>query len=205
MPTALKRSGCQPSTPPVLSDPLRRRAGTVAALLLSLLAFVPASAAESGFHRDRTPLSAKVTGSGSGSAQSALQGSATSGAAVHMLFGLALVLALIYVLYRLLKRSAGKQQKSSGTIQGDDWMSVVASTPLAPSRSIHLVRVGEEIVLVGSAEQGVTPIRVYSADEARDLRIEPRDLPVLGSPIVESDRPSFRAALLESLRRMTAR
>jgi flagellar protein FliO/FliZ len=84
-------------------------------------------------------------------------------------------------------------------------MSVIASTPLAPGRSVHLIRVGEEIVLIGSGEQSVTPIRVYSAEEARQLRIEPREpLALDAGPPVDAP-PSFLAALLESLRRMTAR
>ncbi|HEY3612586.1 MAG TPA: flagellar biosynthetic protein FliO [Gaiellales bacterium] len=166
---------------------------------------MPASAAKTGFQRDDTPLSAKVTSGGGGNAGGAIASGATGGAAVHMLLGLGLVLALIYVLYRVLKRTAGKREP---TIRGDDWMSIIASTPLAPSRSLHLVRVGEEIVLVGSAEHGVTPLRVYSADEARELRVEPREpLALAGAPAGADGgaRPGFLAALVESLRRMTAR
>ena len=45
---------------------------------------------------------------------------------------------------------------------------------LAPNRALHLVRVGDELVLVGSAEHTVTPVRVYSAEESAALsaRIE---------------------------------
>ena len=43
----------------------------------------------------------------------------------------------------------------------------VASLPLGPNRSVHLVRVGDELVLLGAAEKGVTPIRTYTEDEAR--------------------------------------
>ena len=39
--------------------------------------------------------------------------------------------------------------------------------PLGPNRSLHLVRAGNELVLVGVAEHGVTPIRTYTEDEAR--------------------------------------
>lgn len=183
------------------SGRLRPRAGLVLAPLLAFLVFVPTSAAASGFRRDHTPLPADVTGSGS-SGQAAVHSSGTSGAAVHMLLGLAVVLALIYALYRLLKRSSNKNEK---TVRGDGWMSVISSTPLAQSRSVHLIRVGEEIVLVGSAEQGVTPIRVYSAEEARRLRIEPGELLALGGGSTGGAWPGFLATLLESLRRMTAR
>ena len=187
----------------MLRHRLRLRAAITAAPLLPLLAFVPASAADTGFQRDSTPLSAKVTGSGAGGGgASALAGSATGGAALHMLLGLGFVLALIYALYRLLKRNADKKEP---TIRGDDWMSILASTSLAPTRSLHLIRVGEEIVLVGSAEQGVTPLRVYSAEEARELHIEPREPLALVAGTADDARPGFGAALLEALRRMTAR
>jgi flagellar protein FliO/FliZ len=38
--------------------------------------------------------------------------------------------------------------------------------PLGPGRSVHLIRAGRELVLVGSAEQGVVPIRTYTEAEA---------------------------------------
>jgi flagellar protein FliO/FliZ len=40
---------------------------------------------------------------------------------------------------------------------------------LGPNRALHLVRAGRELVLVGVAEHGVTPIRTYTEDEAIDL------------------------------------
>jgi flagellar protein FliO/FliZ len=182
------------------------RRGLLTALVLSLLVLVPAtvaSGADTGFQRDKTPLPAAITGTGGGG-KSASHDVATSGAAVHMLFGLALVLGLIYGLYRLLKKSSDKNEKKR-TVRGDGWMSVIASTPLAPGRSVHLIRVGEEIVLVGSGEQGVSRIRVYTAEEARQLRVEPREPLALDAAPAGEATPTFLSALLESLRRMTAR
>jgi flagellar protein FliO/FliZ len=34
---------------------------------------------------------------------------------------------------------------------------------------VHLIRAGRELVLVGSAEHGIVPIRTYTEDEARSL------------------------------------
>jgi flagellar protein FliO/FliZ len=48
-------------------------------------------------------------------------------------------------------------------------LSTEASMPLGPNRSVHLIRAGRELVLVGSAEHGIVPIRTYTEDEARDL------------------------------------
>jgi flagellar protein FliO/FliZ len=41
--------------------------------------------------------------------------------------------------------------------------------PLGPGRSVHLIRAGRELVLVGSAEHGIVPIRTYTEDEAQAL------------------------------------
>jgi flagellar biosynthetic protein FliO len=119
-----------------------------------------------------------------------------------MLFGLAIVLAVIYGLYRLLKRSAAKNDKG---IRAHGGMTVVASTPLAQSRALHLVQVGDELVLVGSSEQGVTPIRVYDAAETRRLGLETRDgfQPLANGG--SSNGMGFGPALVETLKRKTAR
>lgn len=127
-------------------------------------------------------------------------GSGTGNAALHMLLGLAIVCAIIFALYKLLRRSAAKSGK---IVRDDGWIQVVSSTPLAPSRSLHLVRVGDEIVLIGSSEQGVTPIRVYAPDEAARLGVDAAPSPAAGRR--PSAGTSFGTALLESLKRMTAR
>lgn len=170
-------------------------------LVLAACAPVTASAAP-GFQRDRTPLPAGVTGAGAATTQAAVQsgGSGSGGAAIRMLLGLAIVLAIIYVLYRVLKRSADKNDRS---IRAHGEMNVIATTPLAQSRALHLVRVGEELVLVGSSEQGVTPIRVYDADDVRRLGFDPHELPTI-TPTGNGGM-GFGNALLETLRKKTAR
>ena len=45
-----------------------------------------------------------------------------------------------------------------------------AVVPLGPNRSLHLVRAGRELVLLGVAEHGVTPIRSYTEEEAASRR-----------------------------------
>ncbi len=45
-------------------------------------------------------------------------------------------------------------------------LETIATLNLGPNRSLHLVRVGGEIVLLGAAEHQVTPIRRYSEAEA---------------------------------------
>jgi flagellar biogenesis protein FliO len=179
--------------------PNRRLTLTFACAVAAIL--TPAAQAGS-FHRDRTPLPSDVTGA-SGARAAAHVAAGTGGAAVHMLLGLAVVVALIFGIYKLLRRSADKNDK---TVKDDGFIRVVSSTPLAASRSLHLVRVGDEIVLVASSEQSVTPVRVYARDEARRLGIDPDVVaPGLALAPAAAARPSFSSALLESVRRMTAR
>jgi flagellar biosynthetic protein FliO len=171
-------------------------------LACAFVGFVPQTAVAAPFQRDRTPLPADVSGVGGAHAPAAAHvASGTGSAALHMLLGLAIVLALIFGLYKLLKRSASKNDK---TVADDGWMGVLSTTPLAPSKSLHLVRVGDELILLGSSDGSVTPIRVYGAEEARRLGVDPRLVQAL--PAGAGGRAGgFGASLLDSLKRMTAR
>ena len=113
-------------------------------------------------HRDTTPLPAAVSHPSSVGAKHV---ASSTGTFLRTGIGLLLVIALIYGVYWLLKRYNG-----SKTGRSDGQMIVIATTALAPNRSLHLVSVGDELVLVGTSEQGVTPVRVYSEDEAAELR-----------------------------------
>ena len=94
---------------------------------------------------------------------------ASGGRLVHTYIGLAIVLAVIYGLYWVLKQvKASREERSSG--QG---LSSVATLALGPNRSVHLVKSGREYVLVGASENGVTPIRTYSEEEAHDAGLVP--------------------------------
>jgi flagellar protein FliO/FliZ len=170
----------------------------------SALAFTASGpgAALAAFHRDTTPLPADVTGASTGTAAAA-HASSGSSAVVRMLFGLAIVVAVIYAIYWVLKRAS----KSKDAIKSDGGMVVLSTTALAPSRALHLVQVGDELVLVGSAENGVTPIRVYSADEVRRLGYEVGATAPLQpfTPTQERARGSFGMNLLEEMRRRTVR
>ena len=105
-------------------------------------------------------------------ATEAAQG-ASGGSLVRMIFGLALVLGLIYGLHWFLKKiKQSKESASAGT-----GMDSIASLSLGTNRSLHLVRVGREIVLLGAAEHAVTPIRRYSEADAKALGLMEDDTP----------------------------
>jgi flagellar protein FliO/FliZ len=87
------------------------------------------------------------------------------GSLVRTFVGLAIVVAVIYGLTWVLRQmKASKEDRVSGF-----GLSSEASLPIGPNRSVHLIRAGRELVLVGSAEHGVVPIRTYTEDEARTL------------------------------------
>jgi len=163
--------------------------------LLALAAF-PASAAAAtpAFKRDRTLLPA-----GFGKTTSGAQHTAGGGSSfLRVILGLLVVVALVYAIAWLLKRS-----KRAGQPTAVGNVSVVATTPLAQNRAVHLLRVGDELVLVGSAENGVSRLRVYNANDARTLTAQLDGTePTL---YASSSSPTARRNFLDELRRRTAR
>ena len=108
---------------------------------------------------------------------------AGSGGLLRTFVGLAVVVALIYGVYWILRQvKASREEKSSGS-----GLSSLATLPLGPNRSLHMVRAGTDVVLIGVAEHGVTPIRTYAADEARAAglldHIADDDAPDLGADL----------------------
>src|SRR5215213_8392798 len=124
-------------------------AGAAAGLLL---ASPPALAADRG---EATPLNLPQV-----DRQAASSGS--GGGLVRTFVGLAIVLAVIYGLYWVLKQVKASRE----TATAGHGLQSLASVPLAPNRSLHLVRAGHEIVLLGVSEHAVVPIRIYGEAEA---------------------------------------
>lgn len=95
----------------------------------------------------------------------AVEHSGGGGGVVRTIVGLAVVLGVIFGLHWILKQlKTSREQRSTG-----GGLDILSTLQLGPGRALHLVRSGSEILLVGSAEHGVTPIRAYSEDEARAL------------------------------------
>lgn len=185
-------------------------AAFAAALLCVLLA--PALALAAGKddpYGEKTPLNLGTDQA----ASHASVGGGTSGNLARTFIGLALVVAVIYGLTWVLRQM---KKSSSGDLGAHGFgLSTEASMPLGPNRSVHLIRAGRELVLVGSAEHGIVPIRTYSEDEARDLGlIEHKQLTVGdvvdGDATVVASTAGGKAKLLVSgtldkLRERTAR
>ena len=128
-------------------------------------------------------------------------GNSVSGGLVRTIVGLAIVIAVIYGLYWVLKQvKSSREERASG--QG---LGTLATLPLGPNRALHLVRAGGEIVLLGVGEGGVTPIRTYGEHEARALGLiadDGDDTTPQGPaalPGVPATKPGFGQALRRSL------
>jgi flagellar protein FliO/FliZ len=173
------------------------------AALLGLLLLAPVALAANG---ESTPLNLPAAESATPAASTP----GSSGGLVRTIVGLLVVIVVIYGLYWILKQvKSSREERASG--QG---LRPLATLPLGSNRSLQLVRAGQEIVMIGVGEGGVTPIRTYSEAEARALGLLPDDddddLPG-ASGLVTADpfsgrRPKLRETLargVEDLRRKT--
>ena len=147
-----------------------------------------------------TPIFAAVAAHGEnqllelGSSSTASNAASSGGSIARTIVGLGIVILVIFGLRWVLKQfKAGKEKKAAG-----GGLSSMATLPLGQNRSLHVVRAGREVLVVGSGEHGVTPVRSYSEEEARALGLledeEPVEAPALESgaaPLkLESDGPA---------------
>jgi flagellar protein FliO/FliZ len=161
--------------------------------LLGALTLLPAAnavAAASTPSGENTPLNL-------GGGTAATHASASGGASiVRTIVGLFVVIAVIYGIAWILKQA--KKGKTRATGNG---LSQVASLPLGSGRSVTVVRAGREVIVVGVAENGVTPLRTYSEAEAIALGI---DVPTQDHSAPDpAEKPMDR--VLDVLRRITVR
>jgi flagellar protein FliO/FliZ len=162
------------------------------AAVLGLLLLAPAAFAADG---ESTPLNL-----GSDTKDSAAKATSSGGGLVRTIVGLAIVIGVIYGLYWVLKQvKASREDKALGS-----GLETLATLPLGQNRSMHLVRAGDEVVLVGVGEAGVTPIRTYGEHEARALGLladddQIPDVIELPAEAVTEEPVGF----LEALRRRT--
>lgn len=124
------------------------------------------------------------------------------GTLVRLMIGLLLVVGLIFAVWWVMKRV---QRSRYPAVEADatGLIGVMATTPLGPNRALHLVRVGDEVVLVGATEQSVQAVARLDAATASAIT-RAADSP--GRTVVPtgSGQPGGES-LLDRLRRMTAR
>jgi flagellar protein FliO/FliZ len=137
-----------------------------ASAALSLVLLAPAVALGATGSGEDTPLRLPADGGAK-----AHTGASGSGSLVRTFVGLAIVLGVIYGIAWVLKQvKRSKEDRGQGTS-----LETTAVVALGPNRSLHLVRAGRELVLVGVAEHGVTPIRTYTEEEAIELGLVAED------------------------------
>jgi len=127
-----------------------------------------------------------------GGSDSSPHASGSGASIVRTIVGLAIVLAVIFGLRWVLKQhKSGKERKAAG-----GGLSSMATLPLGANRSLHVVRAGREVLVVGSGEHGVTPVRSYTEAEAQALGLFPEE---------EEATPEPQPRALEMLRGWTVR
>jgi flagellar protein FliO/FliZ len=124
------------------------------------------------------------------------------GSIVRTIIGLAVVLGVIYGLHWVLKNvKASKESTAAG-----EGLETLATLPLGHNKTLHLVRAGREIVLLGTAEQAIAPIRRYSESEARTLGLidtpETVDVP-MHATLASLEAPEQPKGFLNALRSKT--
>ena len=98
---------------------------------------------------------------------------------MRTIVGLAIVIAVIWGLSWILRQvKAGRDpQVSAAGLQS------VAALTLSSGRSVHLVRAGNDYMLLGSAEHGVVPIHRYTEQQAREVGLLMEEQPAERSRI----------------------
>jgi flagellar protein FliO/FliZ len=182
---------------------LSRAAATAAAALAACVlacalegTFASAAAAFSPTLKtggENTPLDLKAP-----STSSAATGGGGGASIVRTIVGLAIVIAVIWGLAWILRQvKAGREGGRDGHRSSAGLASVAALT-LGTGRSVHLVRAGNDYVLLGSTEHGVAPIHRYTEEQAREAGLLPTDLGVL------AEQPAPRSRLLSTASQIVA-
>ena len=156
----------------------RAVAQATAVLGACLLAFAcPASAFTSARAKsggENTPLNLSPT-------TSAAHTSSSGGASiVRTIVGLAIVIAVIWGLSWILRQVKSGREPQQAPSTG---LASVAALTLGSGRTLHLVRAGNDYVLLGGGEHGLLPIYRYTEEQAREA-----GLPTIEEPAVRTRR-----------------
>lgn len=165
-----------------------RGAGLLGALTLSHAQMAQAATGATG---EQTPLNLSTSG------VHHVASSGGSSGILRTIIALVVVIAIIYAVSRILKAVKGRDAiRASG-----NGLEQIATLPIAPGKSVSLLRSGRDIILLGVGEHGVTPIKTYTEDEAIAAGI---DLPEDADDDLDpAEKPLDR--MINGLRRLTVR
>ncbi len=164
----------------------RHIASATTAATTVVLCLPPAAFAANG---EDTPLALESAGA------KATESSAGGAGVLRTIVGLAVVIGVIYGVTWLLKSiKKAREAQASGTA-----LDSLATLPLGPNRSLHLVRAGDVVVLLGVGESGVTPIRTYHEEEARALGLIAAEEALAPRLRLDEGRPVLSGQVLPAL------
>ncbi len=144
---------------------------------------------------ENTPLNFKTPASAS-SATSASGGASI----VRTIVGLAIVIAVIWGLAWILRQVKAGREGGRDPHQSSSGLASVAALTLGTGRSVHLVRAGNDYVLLGSTEHGVAPIHRYTEEQAREAGLLPGD----ANASAFAEQPAQRSRLLSTAGQIVA-
>jgi flagellar protein FliO/FliZ len=187
-------------------------AAAIAAAAWAATLGVPAWASAAGTSTAAGPESQALPPSG-GDTPGVAEG--MGGSLGRLFIGLVVVVVLILAVWWLMRRL--NRSRMPGTPGGPaaDLVEVVSTTPLGPNRYLHLVRVGQELILVGATDHAVSAVARIGAEDLLD-GIDPSMPPditreTFTRPGTSTDARARAAAtahdatVLDRLRAMTAR
>ncbi len=132
-------------------------------------------------------------------------GAGTGG--LRVLLGLVVVVGVIFAVWWLLRRT--NRSRTPGATK-DGVVAVLSTTSVGPNRNLHLVRVGEDVLLLGSTEHGISALHALDHESAREhgllAGVEPPEI-VAVRPLAEVAAAAGmpRGGMLNELRKRTAR
>lgn len=143
---------------------LRRRLAGALALALGVLLALPVAALAV---TDEEIQNLDTTSTGPDPAPQLATGGA-AGSGLRVLLGLLAVVAVIFVVWWILKRT--NRGRAPGTSRGSTSgvVSVLSTTSVGANRNLHLVRVGDDVLLLGSTEHGIAALHTLDHESARE-------------------------------------
>jgi flagellar protein FliO/FliZ len=193
---------------------MRRRLTAILLALVSLALFAPAALAVTD--KDLKSGLANTPASGTGVPHVSMS---VGGSLGRTVLGLVIVVGVILIVAKVLKAN----QKRRLNIRGGsgDLVEVIGTTPIGPNRNLHLVRIGDEVLLLGAGEGGITPLRSFHPHEAvaigaigapqpsfaEALELAGGPAPVQAGPLAlpAPSAPKPRRSMLGTLRELSAR
>jgi flagellar protein FliO/FliZ len=150
------------------------RAATQVAALLCCCLLVWASPASAFTAADTKKGSGESTPLNLGSPSTSSHTSSGGASIVRTIVGLAIVLGVIWGLSWILRQvKARRDPRVAAT-----GLTSVAALSLSSGRSVHLVRAGNDYLLLGSAEHGLMPIHRYTEQQALEAGLLSSEEPV---------------------------